>query len=518
METSKISNIKTLPVVRKKGLGSKVFCLIFLFIGLVAYFAARWYLRTYGDTGFDSVLFTLLSDMKGVQAGLILQFLAGGLLPAVICFFVIGFVLFGKHKRVLFVPVKNRRIRMLPVKKKMARIISVIMSVILLISAGASVRLFDYLYSLTHQSTIFTEKYVDPDTVKLQFPEKKKNLIYIFMESMETTYQSKEEGGALNHNATPELTKLAKQYVNFSHNEGVGGFVTPTGMTWTVAAMTAHTSGIPLKAPGIFERNAYGTDNFLPGVKNITNILKENGYYQTLMVGSDKSFANRDVYYESHGVDKVYDLNTARKDGIVPENYYVWWGMEDEYLFKYAKRELVKIAAQEQPFAFSLLTVDTHHVAGYKCDLCGDKYKEQYENVISCASKQVNMFLTWLKRQSFYKNTTVVIVGDHLTMDSEYISRNVDPEYEQHVYNCFINSSVTGENYKNRQFCAVDLFPTTLAALGVEIPGNRLGLGTNLFSNKKTLIEEMGYEEFNNQISMNSSYYVTNFLNEPSTE
>ena len=192
--------------------------------------------------------------------------------------------------------------------------------------------------------------------------------------------------------------------------------------------------------------------------------------------------------------------------------------MEDEYLFKYAKRELVKIAAQNQPFAFSMLTVDTHHVAGYKCELCGEEYNEQYENVISCASKQVNMFINWLRRQSFYKNTTVVIVGDHLTMDSEYITRNVHPEYEQHVYNCFINSAANGESYKNRQFCAVDLFPTTLAAMGVEIPGNRLGLGTNLFSNQKTLIEEMGYEEFNEQVAMNSTYYITNFLNEPETE
>lgn len=515
METSKILNTEAFPAVKNKGKVSLILSLVLLFIALVAFFSARWYIRTYGDTGFDSVIYTLFSDLKGVQAGLIGQFLLGGLLPAVICFLAVGFVLFWKHKKELFIPIKNKKIKALPLMPKMAKIISLVLSAILLITAGTSVKLFDYLYSLTHQSTIFTEKYVDPDTVNLQFPEKKKNLIYIFLESMETTFQSKEEGGALEHNTTPELTKLAKQYVNFSHNEGVGGFVTPTGMTWTVAAMTAHTAGIPLKAPGIFERNAYGTDTFLPGVTNLTNILKENGYYQALMVGSDKSFANRDVYYETHGIDKIYDLNTAREDGIVPENYYVWWGMEDEYLFKYAKRELVKIAAQEQPFAFSMLTVDTHHVAGYKCELCGEVYEEQYENVISCASKQVNMFMNWLRRQSFYKNTTVVIVGDHLTMDSEYITRNVAPEYKQHVYNCFINSSVTGENYKNRQFCAVDLFPTTLAAMGVEIPGNRLGLGTNLFSNKKTLIEEMGYEEFNNQIAMNSSYYITNFLSEP---
>lgn len=38
----------------------------------------------------------------------------------------------------------------------------------------------------------------------------------------------------------------------------------------------------------------------------------------------------------------------------------------------------------------------------------------------------------------------------------------------------------------------MDLFPTMLASLGVQIEGNRLGLGTNLFSDKKTLMKELG--------------------------
>ncbi len=517
MNDIKVTNTETTPV-KKKHYISTILLLVFLFFGLLCFFSASWYKKTYGDTGFDSIVYTLFSDIEGVEAGLIGKYLLGGLLPTVITFLAIGFVLFWKHKKDLILTIKDKKIKLLPLKTKIAKIICLILALILCITSAVQVKLFDYVYSLTHQSVIFTEEYVDPDTVKLQFPEKKRNLIYIFMESMETTFADTENGGALEHNTTPELTKLANQYVNFSHNENVGGFSTPTGMTWTIAAMTAHTAGVPLKAPGVFERNTYGEDVFLPGITNMSDILHENGYYQTLMVGSDKAFANRDVYYETHGVDKVYDLNTAREDKIIPEDYYVWWGMEDEYLFKYAKRELVKIAAKDQPFAFSMLTVDTHHVAGYVCEECDDTYDEQYENVISCASRQVNSFINWLRRQSFYKNTTVVIVGDHLTMDSDYITRNVSPEYERKGYNCFINSAVTGENYKNREFCAVDLFPTTLAAMGVEIPGNRLGLGTNLFSNKKTLIEEMGYDEFNSEVSRNSSYYIKNFLSVPEEE
>ena len=56
------------------------------------------------------------------------------------------------------------------------------------------------------------------------------------------------------------------------------------------------------------------------------------------------------------------------------------------------------------------------------------------------------------------------------------------------------------------------MFPTTLAAMGVEIPGDRLGLGTNLFSAKLTLTETFGYEKLDEEIQKNSDFYNTKIL------
>lgn len=56
------------------------------------------------------------------------------------------------------------------------------------------------------------------------------------------------------------------------------------------------------------------------------------------------------------------------------------------------------------------------------------------------------------------------------------------------------------------------MFPTTLASLGVEIEGNRLGLGTNLFSNEKTLIEKYGIKYVNKELAYNSSFYNKEIL------
>lgn len=58
----------------------------------------------------------------------------------------------------------------------------------------------------------------------------------------------------------------------------------------------------------------------------------------------------------------------------------------------------------------------------------------------------------------------------------------------------------------------MDLYPTTLASLGVKIDGDRLALGTNLFSNENTLIEKYGLEYVNNELKKTSKFYNSHIL------
>ena len=52
------------------------------------------------------------------------------------------------------------------------------------------------------------------------------------------------------------------------------------------------------------------------------------------------------------------------------------------------------------------------------------------------------------------------------------------------------------------------MYPSTLAALGVKVDGERLGLGTNLFSIKETLTEQYGgIENLNAELAKRSDYY-----------
>ena len=190
----------------------------------------------------------------------------------------------------------------------------------------------------------------------------------------------------------------------------------------------------------------------------------------------------------------------------------IWWGYTDNLLFEYAKDKIEYLAEQNQPFNFTMLTADTHFPDGYLCEECTNIWDEQYKNVISCSSKRVGDFIKWLTEQEFYDNTTIVIVGDHLSMQSNFFELEAGQEYEKKVVSIIINPAIKAQNTNYRQYSTIDLYPTTLAALGVTIEGNRLALGTNLFSEEETLIEKYGIQYVNEELKKNSRFYDNNIL------
>ena len=48
-----------------------------------------------------------------------------------------------------------------------------------------------YLHIQNSYSTLIEDNYVNPSQTTITFPEKKRNLIYIYLESMESTYSDK---------------------------------------------------------------------------------------------------------------------------------------------------------------------------------------------------------------------------------------------------------------------------------------------------------------------------------------
>ncbi len=475
-----------------------------------------WLEKEYDQIFLDQILFQLKSSSTGVNNDLLgSAILHIGVLAAVLMTLEVWLYQFLSGRRVL----GRHMLRRLPrsvrssfpafVKKKALSLAAVMLTVAILI-LGAQLDVYAFVKTAAAESEFIQDHYAPPDKVKLRFPEQKRNLVYIFLESMESTYADPAAGAQITACYIPELEALAEENLNFSHRDGLGGALSYPGTTWTAAAMVAQTSGVAVKVS--LGADTYGGgEAFLPGATSIGDILEDQGYRQILLLGSNAKFHGREAYFTEHGHYEILDTDALKTAGRLPADYSEWWGYEDEKLFSYAREELTRLAEEGVPFNLTMLTADTHFPDGCHCRLCENNYDAPYANVLACSSRQVADFVAWIQDQPFYENTTIIISGDHLTMDAEFME-DIDPAYTRTVYNCFIHAPSAPAREKNRQFGTFDLFPTTLAALGVEIEGDRLALGTDLFSERETLTEEFGYEYLAEELQKQSDFYDTELL------
>ena len=479
---SVLSLILTVPVLFVVG-----------FAALLA-FTLRWALSFWADLTMDEIVYHLTTPLEGTGEDIMMRFYTLALLPALA---VLALVC------VIIVVIRRKR------EKWYGRALAVIF-VLSLIVVGLStgyawnnLKIDEYLKNQSITSSFIEENYVDPNAVTLTFPKTKRNLIYIFLESFETTFTDKANGGGFDFNCIPEMTELAQKYEDFSGTSKKlnGGHVLP-GTTFTMGGMFGQSSGLPLqvglKAQILDNHGAmnemYTQEHFFPGITTLGDILEAEGYHNVLFIGSEAVFGGRKLYYTEHGNYEIddfwYAVNRNWLEG--KENS---WGYGDWRLFLQAKERLKELSAEDQPFNLTMLTLDTHFENGIRCKYCEFEYPgNSYADVYSCSSRQLSEFISWCQDQDWYENTTIILSGDHTTMDSDFCN-GVDKEYPRKTFTCYINADVEPEDAaRERSFTTMDNFPTTLAAMGVKIEGDRLGLGTNLFSSQDTLYETYGKE------------------------
>lgn len=489
-----------------------------LFFIVVLYCAtASWFVSRF-DITLKEFLYTMLAPLKGAGTGFLPEAIRR-ILPSVLFFAVLwaAYSILDKKLRsrfdakiVIGSEKKHISLSYFGIFKFCFFALAVCAVIHFTVQLDKTFRISEFISSYVNRTTIYEERYVSPDSVAVTAPEEKKNLIYIYLESMEVTYASKADGGSQpRENYISNLTSMAAENISFSNTDKLGGFQSISGTTWTMAALFSTTTGVPFSFP-VGRNTMNQREIFAGGITSLGNILEENGYRQEFLCGSDGDFAGRKSYFSQHGNYKIYDLFSAREDGYIPEDYFVWWGYEDAYLYEIAKDELTALAKDtDSPFNFTMLTVDTHHVDGYVCDNCPSVYDVQLGNVLLCADSQVYKFVRWCMRQPFYENTVIIISGDHPRMDTTLIG---DVELRP-IYNCFINTDKNPAelNTQWRTFTTMDMFPTILSALNFDIEGDRLGLGTDMFSGRETLAEEMGLSILDEELNKYSKFYISNF-------
>ena len=315
--------------------------------GNLLFFLTIWLANKYDDVSLDQFVYQLKSSSAGANRSItgsaILRVGVFGLgaaaLEILACFICSGYFRETLKKHPLYEKFRRTRISGLLAR----RAVSLSMAVLLLSVCYFTLRLdvISYVEAMTTDSSFIEDNYVDPGEVDLKFPEQKRNLIYIFLESMEVTFSDPGAGGPIHDNFIPELTGLAEENINFSHTSGVGGARTYAGTTWTAAAMVSQTSGVVVQVP-LTAGDFGGENEYIPGLTTIGEVLQEEGYIQTLLVGSDAEFAGRDAYFREHGNYNIVDIDSLKAEDRLPEDYREWWGFEDEKLYAYAREELTK--------------------------------------------------------------------------------------------------------------------------------------------------------------------------------
>lgn len=489
-------------------LGLAAACVIFS-VSCILWGVSVWLGRTF-NINFQEILYTMTSPLVGTDAGVALKCLRACLphICLAALFVLTAAVLVTLQQRFtaalsFWFRGKRRQADLFRLARRAMGVVSVLALCWALRALYVNLKVGEYIALRRNPTTIYEDRYVDPAAVSVTAPERKKNLIYLYLESMETSYASEEAGGRQpEHNYIPNLTALAQENLSFSDSERLGGFRAVSGTTWTMGAIFAATSGLPFSFP-VGENAMNRHSEFASGCTTLGDILEENGYRSMFLCGSDATFGGRRLYYRQHGNYEICDLLTAREEGYIPQDYKVWWGYEDEILYRIAKDKLTGLAESGQPFSFTMLTVDTHHVDGYVCPLCRDDYDSVTGNVVSCADRQAADFIRWCQEQDFYDNSVIVVTGDHPRMDTSLVD---GLDYcDRTVYNCFLNCDTPARTV-NREFTAVDLFPTVLSALGFEIEGDQLGFGVDLFSDRDTLSEVMGFQALDEEFAKYSPF------------
>lgn len=481
-------------------------------IGAVLLFGAWWFIGFIGKLTPEQIMFNFFAPVSGAADNAMTDIMTRPVLLAVT---VVGILLL-----IMLTPVAIKRRNTVVLSNASIKTIASVLCVLLCVGGGTyaykTVHAGEIIKAYTVKSTYIADNYVNPAEAKLEFPKKPRNLIHVYFESAENSYLDKSHGGYMEQNLMPDLMKFADEgAVHFSHREKKGEFGGPHqtyGSSWSVAGMVNMTFGIPMKVPT--DGNSYGMDGrFMPGATGTIDLLARQGYNQTVMFGADANFGGLTSMFTTHGNVHIFDWKYAIGQGLIPPNYKVWWGFEDNKLYEYAKNEITRLAGEKKPFHFIMENADTHFPDGFLEPETERKFGSQYADVIFHSQKQLADFVRWVQSQPFYENTTIVITGDHLSMDQKFF-KDFDPRYERTTFNMFINPAFTNKRFAthNRQYAPFDYMPTIMNSLGVQIPDNKLGLGTNLASDMPTLIERDGREKVEDQLSLYSKFYATNIL------
>lgn len=332
--------------------------------------------------------------------------------------------------------------------------------------------------------TYVEEETTDTSETNMFGIAKDKNVIFVWLESLQTFVINNELHG---EEVTPFLNDLIDEsyyFENFYHQ-------TEQGKTSDSEFIT-ETSLYPLPSGAVYFTHGENTYQSLP------QLLGKNGYTSAVFHANNASFWNRNVMYNTMGIDHFYDINAYH---VTDENQ-VGWGLKDKDFFKQTMKYLTNL---KEPYYSRLITLTNHHpftldeedatLAPYDS---GSKTLNQYFQTVRYLDESLEMFFDELKASGEYEDSIIVMMGDHYGISdfhdrstAMYLEKDQITPYDHiQLQRVPLYIHIPGEEGGVVPTIGgqVDIKPTLLHLLGIQ-DDNEISFGTNLFGeNRKDYI------------------------------
>lgn len=306
-----------------------------------------------------------------------------------------------------------------------------------------------------------------------------KNLIVVTLESMQTfTLNQKMKGQTI----TPFLNDLTADedtiyFPNFYHQTGLG--------KTSDSEFLLENSLYPLSGGAVFFTHGGNTYN------SMAEKLGHEGYTTNVQHANSKSFWNRDMMYESLGIDEFFDIQSY----TIGEGEAVNWGMKDTPFFQ---QSVAHMKEMPQPFYSRLITLTNHHP--FTLDE-QDKLISEFDSTSGTLNRffqttryldeAVKNLFADLKASGLYENSIIVLYGDHYGISenhneamAQYLGKEITPYESAQLQRVplFVHIPNSGKGHINETIGGqIDLRPTILNLMGLESHRD-MQFGSDLFS------------------------------------
>ncbi|WP_336155504.1 LTA synthase family protein [Bacillus sp. 204(2023)] len=226
--------------------------------------------------------------------------------------------------------------------------------------------------------------------------------------------------------------------------------------------------------------------------------LKQHDYYSAVFHANHKTFWNRDVMYDTFGIDRFFDVD----DFHVTPGTSTSWGLKDK---EFLEQSAEKLKSLPQPFYSSFITLTNHFPFEIdEKDQLIDEFDSssdllnRYVTTVRYEDEALKHFIKKLKDEGLYENSMIVFMGDHYGISeahneamAEFLGKDEITPYDnvqlQRVPFIIHIPGITDQKPETIPDAGgqVDVRPTLMHLLGVETKGD-IQFGNDLLSGDRT--------------------------------